>query len=184
MSIGVNLSVAVCFSCDLRSIWRGFTRRVPGMPGGYVEHEMLYPKVDVEGPASHSDLPEHLLPLYEEARGVLAVSPRAASALVRLTLEGVLSDLYSGTLNEMIGAASAAGLSPEVVQAMDVLRFAGNQSIHEVRPDDTLETATALFHILNLVVERLITQPKQIAEMHAALPPSVRAAIEKRDSAK
>lgn len=173
--LAVNLAVAVCHACQKRTIWRSH---------GYapnVQWELLYPALRTEGPEPHADLPENLVGLYNEARAVLPVSPRAASALVRLTLEGLLSDLYSGSLNDMIGAASAAGLAPEVVQAMDVLRFSGNQSIHEIQSDDTLDNALALFRILNIVVERLITQPKQIRELHDALPDTVREAIDKRN---
>lgn len=62
------------------------------------------------------------------------------------------------------------------------LRFAGNRSVHEIMSDDTAETATALLHILNLVVERLITQPKQITALHDAMPEGVKQAIERRDA--
>jgi hypothetical protein len=180
-AIDARLDVAVCFACGGRTVWRALS--VYSFGRVIDDHQMIYPARNLEGPAPHADLPESLLPIYEEARGCLGVSPRAASALVRLTLEGALSDLYAdaGNLNEMIGAAAAAGLPETVVNAMDVLRFSGNQSIHELRSDDTVETATALFAILNIVIERLVTQPRQIAELHAAMPDGVREGIERRN---
>lgn len=181
-AIDARLAVAVCFACGGRTVWRTFTTY--GFGRGVDAHEMIHPARRHEGPAPHADLPESLVPIYEEARGCLGVSPRAASALVRLTLEGALTDLYAdaGNLNDMIGAAAAAGLPETVVNAMDVLRFSGNQSIHELRSDDTAETATALFAILNIVIERLVTQPRQIAELHAAMPDGVRERIERRNA--
>lgn len=128
-------------------------------------------------------MPENVASLYNEARSIMTLSPRAASALMRLALEALLEGLYpdAGNLNETIGAASAAGLPGTIINAMDVLRFNGNAAIHEIDREDTAETAASLATILNLVVVRLITEPRQIAEMHAQLPATVIAAIERRD---
>lgn len=185
-SISPRIAIAECFVCSGRSIWREYTKRLEGLPHSYTAAEMLYPAFASVGPPRHPDLPADLHDLYDEASAVLPVSPRAASALVRLTLEGLLNDLYpkESDLNKMIGAAAADGLPDEVIKAMDVLRFAGNRSIHEIRTDDTVETATALFHLLNLVTERLITQPKQITALHEAMPEGLRQAIERRDAPK
>ncbi|CAM3357028.1 hypothetical protein OCAE111667_05295 [Occultella aeris] len=83
----------------------------------------------------------------------------------------------------MIGAAVRDGLPQGVQQTMDVLRFSGNQSVHEVHHDDTPETAGTLFNLLNLVVERLVTQPKQLDELYSGLPEGVRDSIARRDAA-
>lgn len=144
---------------------------------------MVWPTA-LGGPAPNGDMPHDVTVIYNEARSVMTLSPRAASALLRLALEALLTGLYpdAGNLNDTIGAAAAAGLSRQIVNAMDVLRFNGNAAIHEIGREDTAETAAALSRILNLVVERLITEPRQIAEMHAELPPGVLAQIERRDS--
>ncbi|MEH3068858.1 MAG: hypothetical protein PGN15_12765 [Aeromicrobium erythreum] len=48
--------------------------------------------------------------------------------------------------------------------------FNANQSVHEFDHDDTTETATILFGLLNFLVERLITQPKQLDALCDAPP--------------
>ncbi|WP_137292694.1 DUF4145 domain-containing protein [Nocardioides dongxiaopingii] len=164
--------IAVCGYCRDHSMWTGEPGPVMIWPAGF------------GGPVAAENMPETVLSVYNEARSVINLSPRAASALLRLALEGLLTSLYpdAGNLNATIGAAKAAGLPETIVQAMDVLRFRGNASIHELNREDTPETAASLATILNLVVERLITEPKQIAEMHAKLPATVLAAIERRDA--
>lgn len=114
---------------------------------------------------------------------MVKASPRSAAALLRLSLEGLLTGLYpdAGGLNATIGAAARAGLPRQVIDAMDVLRFNGNAAIHEISRKDNAETAASLFAVLNLVVTRLVTEPRQIEALHAELPASVRASIEKRD---
>lgn len=175
-----GLEASRCAVCERYAIWR--TSTGVSEDGPFINLQLLYPS-GLAGPPAPEDLHPDLLSLYEEARSVASLSPRSASALVRLTLEGLLNHLYpdAGNLNEMIGAAAKAGLPDDVVRAMDVLRFNGNASVHELHREDTTETVAALFKILHVVVERLVTQPRQIAELHAALPEGVRKQIEKRD---
>jgi hypothetical protein len=138
------------------------------------------------GPESSSDLPESVAGIYKEARTVGGASPRSAAALLRLALEGVLTDLYpdeTGNLNGLIGAAAMAGLPQDVTRAMDVLRFNGNTAAHEVHLDDTSATVVALFDVLNLVVDRLIGEPKRIGALYDELPEGVREAADRRNQA-
>jgi len=130
-------------------------------------------------------MPRDVAALYDEASTVVQLSPRSASALLRLALEVLLEELYPdnrGNLNAVIGAAVEDGLPQGVQQTMDYMRFSGNQSVHEFHHDDTLETATTLFGLLNIVVERLITQPNQLADLYDSLPDTFRQSVKKRDT--
>jgi hypothetical protein len=40
-----------------------------------------------------------------------------------------------------------------------------------------------LFRLVNFIAQKLITEPKEIAELYGALPADKRTAIQKRDSA-
>lgn len=51
----------------------------------------------------------------------------------------------------------------------------------QIRHEDTIETAQTMFRLLNVVVERLITEPKQIDAMFDALPETKKTQVEKRD---
>ncbi len=166
-------------------MWLTRLRQKPTGGGTFTSGELLWP-LGLGGPEAPADLPQSVRAVYNEARAVTNTSPRSAAALLRVTLEGILTELFpdQGNLNATIGAAAQAGLPTQVIQAMDVLRFNGNQSAHALSHEDTPETVTALFKILVLVVERLISEPRQIAEMHALLPEGVRQQIEHRDTSK
>jgi hypothetical protein len=129
-------------------------------------------------------MPEDVARLYDEASTVASLSPRSASALLRLSLEVLLEGLYpdAGDLNKKIGAAVADGLPRPVQQTMDFLRFNGNQSVHKFHHDDTAETASTLFTLLNVVVEQLISQPKQLASLYEGLPEGFRNQVDRRDA--
>ena len=82
----------------------------------------------------------------------------------------------------MIAAAKRGGLADGVVNAMDVVRVNGNDSVHELHLDDDKGTATALFSLLQLIVQRLISEPREIETLYQALPEGKREFIERRDS--
>jgi hypothetical protein len=101
--------------------------------------------------------------IYKEATDVYPKSPRAAAALLRLCVELLTTELHAtgGNLNERIGSLVRRGLQPEVQQALDVVRVVGNSAVDpgETSLDDQGGTAIALFRLVNMIVERLITGP-------------------------
>ena len=74
----------------------------------------------------------------------------------------------------------------EIQQALDVVRVVGNNAVHPgaIDLDDSPETVSALFLLINAIADRMITQRKKVAELYGALPASVREAITKRDTPK
>lgn len=124
---------------------------------------------------------------YEEARAIVSESPRGACALLRLAAQRLVDALEPGSesLNDKIGRLVANGLPLLVQQALDGLRVIGNEAVHPGQVDlkDDVETASALFGLLNLVVEDRITRPKQVQEFYGKLPPSKLQGIADRDTA-
>lgn len=170
---------ARCNACKQWSLWQVNLHVNP------LEGSLIWPTGILPLLPPSEDMPGPVAALYHEARSVASASPRSAAALLRLALEATLNERYpdADNLNAAIGSATADGLPQTVINAMDVLRFSGNAAIHEINNEDTIGTVTALSRILNLVIERLITEARQIAEMHADLPPGVLAQIERRDAA-
>lgn len=70
-----------------------------------------------------------------------------------------------------------------VQQALDTLRVTGNDAVHPGQIDtDNQETATALFGLMNYIVEQQITRPQELDAIYNALPPSKLEQIERRDA--
>ena len=74
---------------------------------------------------------------------------------------------------------------PVIVQKpLDAVRVIGNKAVHpgQIAFDvDDKSTAETLMKLLNIIAERLITEPKEIDCIFDALPQSVKDSIEKRD---
>lgn len=165
-----NLSIAKCFNCDDLTLW--------------IADKMVFPRGG-DAPAPNIDLPEEIRVDYLEASAILDLSPRGAAALVRLCIQKLCKHLGQGgeNINTDIKALVAAGLDSRIQKALDAVRVIGNNAVHPGRMDlrDDRATAESLFRLLNLIAEKMISEPKHVDEVYALLPPGARAAIEARD---
>lgn len=122
---------------------------------------------------------------FLQAASIVDVSPKGAAALLRLAVERLMPHLEveGKDINACIGLLVAKGLDSRIQQALDVLRVIGNQAAHPGQIDlkDDEDTALKLFDLVNLIVQALITTPKQINSMFESLPKNARDGIQKRD---
>lgn len=164
------LMFSECARCNKHVLWIGKI--------------MLYPISSI-APIPHDDLPENVIKDFNEARNIVGLSPRGATALLRLALQKLMVSLgeKGENINEDIRQLVAKGLPVQIQQALDTVRVVGNNAVHPGQMDltDDTSTALALFGLLNLIVETMITQPKRIAEMYSSLPQPSLDAIKKRD---
>jgi hypothetical protein len=165
--------VGECARCRQLSLWHNGALVVPNQ---------------TQAPPPADDMPGDVKTDYEEARSIFSKSPRSSSALLRLAVQKLCIDLGgSGKhLNDDIGILVKNGLPTQVQQALDVLRVIGNNQVHpgvlDVR--DKPETAAALFGLINMVVQVMITQPKQVQVLFDTLPVNAQQQIQKRDASK
>lgn len=124
--------------------------------------------------------------MYNEASMIYNKSPRAACALLRLAVERLCNELgETGTIDKMIGSLVRKGLPIMVQKALDAVRVIGNNAVHpgQIAFDvDDKSTAETLMKLLNIITERLISEPKEIDGIFETLPQSAKDAIEKRDN--
>jgi len=170
-NIGFNYSR--CHHCDEACYW--------------FDGRMIVPS-EAPVPPPHVDLPAPCIDDYNESRNIVARSPRAAAALLRLTIQKLLSELgeKGKNINDDIGSLVAKGLPVEVQQALDYCRVVGNNAVHpgEIDLKDDPNIAHSLFEMVNFIVEVRISQPKKVADLYNILPVGALKAVEKRDAAK
>jgi hypothetical protein len=165
-------SISKCYRCQEYAIWEG--------------PSMIHPnELNVEPP--NNDMPEDIQSLYNEARSIVNLSAKSAAALLRLGLEKLLIHLGAkkGKIDVMIqdlvdrDIISASG---SVRKALDSLRMLGNAGVHPtgIDLDEDPQAAFALFKVLNFVVEKLITEEKEIEAIYAFVPEGKRENLDKR----
>lgn len=169
--ISNRLTIHRCQCCGKKIIW--------------IDDEYVYP--DIVAEEANQDMPESVKQLYDEAALIYNKSPRAACALLRLAIDRLCNCLGESDrdINKNIGALVSKGLPKEVQKALDVVRVVGNKAVHPGQisfdVDDT-STATMLMHLLNMIVERMISEPNEIELLYQGLPESAKESINKRDA--
>jgi Domain of unknown function (DUF4145) len=168
-----NLNISRCYNCNDISLW--------------IYDRLVYPQRG-EAPPANADLPPEISRDYAEASSILDLSPRGAAALIRLAIQKLCKSLGQPgeNINADIKALVAAGLDTRVQKALDAVRVVGNHAVHPGQIDlrDDRAAAETLFRLLNLIAEKMISEPKHVDEVYAALPEDARKAIEKRDGKK
>ena len=140
-------------------------------------------------PQAVEDMPEEIALDYEEARQIVSQSPRGAAALLRLAIQKLCPILGStkNDINSAIGELVSAGkITPLIQKALDTVRVIGNESVHPGTIDlrDDVPTAISLFNLINFIIQKAVTEPKQIGELYQALPAAKLAGIAQRDASK
>lgn len=165
-----NLFISEYYNCKKFSLW--------------VHERLVFPSAK-GGAEPNPDLPEEVIRDFEEARTILNLSPRGAAALLRLSIQKICAHLgESGVdLNKDIASLVKKGLDPLIQKSLDIVRVIGNEAVHPGTIDlkDDRETANKLFKLINSIADRMITYPKNGAQLYTSLPDSKRDAIEKRD---
>lgn len=139
-----------------------------------------------EAPTPNPDMPPDVLVDYQEAAEIMILSPRGAAALLRLCVQKFLPQIGAppGKIDDQISFLVKSGqISSKVQMALDTLRVIGNEAVHPGVIDlkDDLETVSALFRLLNFIVEKTISEPKHAEELFGSLPAGKIDAIKRRD---
>jgi hypothetical protein len=166
-----ELKFAHCEGCGKRSIWH--------------DGKMIYPDASGITPAN-TDLSEEIQADYNEAASIINRSPRGSAALLRLCVQKLCKQLGEPgeNINTDIASLVKKGLSPKIQQALDVVRVVGNNAVHpgELDLKDNRDVAIQLFKLINLIAEKMITEPREVDEIYGAVvPETTKEAIKKRD---
>ncbi len=165
-----ELDGSTCAHCTKSSVW--------------FNKVMVYP--DFKGiQPPNQDLNADIQEDYQEAASILQKSPRGAAALLRLAIQKLCMELgeEGKNINLDIKNLVSKGLPSAVQKSLDIVRVVGNDAVHPGQIDirDNIETAKALFKLTNLIAEKMITEPKEVAEIYNSLPESKLRAIDERD---
>ncbi len=163
------LRISYCVNCHEYTLW--------------IYDEMVSPDAS-NAPLPCPEMPDDVKKLYMEARSICSKSPRGAAALLRLAIQQLCIEIgEKGTkINDDIASLVKKGLPEKIRKALDIVRVTGNNAVHPGQIDvDDIDIVSALFELINLIVEHMIEIPKKVNAMFDSLPESSREGIEKRD---
>lgn len=146
---------------------------------------MVYPILASIAPLPVDFMPDSVRADYDEAREVLASSPRSACALLRLCVQKICIHLGKPgkSINNDIGELVKEGLSERLQRALDTVRVVGNNAVHpgEISVEDNPDLARFMFDLVNLVTDDLIGKYRRLDRAFEALPDGAKESISVRD---
>lgn len=138
----------------------------------------LWPRASARD-AVPSEVPLEFRKDYEEACGVLSLSPRASAALSRRCLQHILREkagVKASTLAREIAEARRAGLPVHIADVLDEVRVVGNFAAHpekdkrteEIVPVEPAEAEHNLI-VIEALFEHFFVQPANTRKRREAL---------------
>mmetsp|Transcript_14722 Transcript_14722/g.46215 ORF Transcript_14722/g.46215 Transcript_14722/m.46215 type:complete len:133 (+) Transcript_14722:317-715(+) len=116
-------------------------------------------------------MPEETRKIYDEAASIMTLSPRGACALLRLCGEKLCKHLnpkVTGNFYQLIGQLTDQGDQ----EGLDLVRAVGNEAVHGIDlfcEVDDLVNVDILFKILNTIVAKHISHPKELSKARSSL---------------
>ncbi|EKF9771326.1 DUF4145 domain-containing protein [Vibrio mimicus] len=177
---------ATCSRCKQVSLWRVLERQQNELFGITDKSGvMIFPDRGNASPAE-VDMPEDVKRDYEEAASIFNKSPRGSAALLRLGLQKLckhLGESGKNINNDIRALAEKNVLPPMVIKVADTVRITGNNAVHpgEMSDEDFDFVASKLFDLINFIVKKGITEPKELEELYGKTPEAPRKAAERQD---
>ncbi len=165
---------AKCMSCDKGSLWSAAKSQSKDGFAIFRSGRMLFPRYRKRKslPPEAGNIAKRY---YRDANAIAKISPQAAAALLRATIEAlcrqILGDKRS-SLSEMIKVLqSKYHFDKEVEQAMHVLRIIGNEALHPTELNysvrATTTTVNKLFMLVDYIVASTIVKSKLVRQLTA-----------------
>ncbi len=112
--------------------------------------------------------------LFNEAKDIFDISPKAAGALLRSVIERILRDKFQekyskSFLGEILSKPEVKNaLSNEIIQLCETCRLIGNDATHSsliIYEDESRAQVELLFELINAIAEELLSKPRKRQEM-------------------
>ncbi len=151
-----DINFARCSCCQKETVW--------------VKETQVFPLTSA-APVLNPDISDgEIKKLYSEATAIIAQSPIAASALLRVALNRLCADLGDNNkdIAENIALLVEKGLDARICKSLELVRVIGSNAVAagNLEMKDTEETATNLCHLLNLIAEMMITLPNAVTKLY------------------
>lgn len=139
-----KIAISSCMNCRELSVW--------------MNGKMIYPEASKIEP--NKNMPTKAKKFFSEAQSIIGRSPRAASALLRLSLEEIVNSL-NGTGKNLVEKIDSLALPEDMMTLFNACRLYGNQASHpgviDFNEPNSIEVAYNLSNLINVIVELKIS---------------------------
>jgi len=154
-----DLNFGLCSQCNNFTLW--------------LNRKLIFPALSL-APKPTEDMPISVKKTFLEASKIVKSSPRAASALLRLSIQKLIKHLgeKSRNLETSVSNLIEKGLSNKFYDALLAVRILGKKAVKPgvINSKDDINTAIALFILVNMLVESTISQQRKVNQLYTSLP--------------
>ena len=154
-----DLNFGLCSRCNNFTLW--------------LNEKLIFPALSI-APKPNEDMPISVKKTFLEASKIVESSPRAASALLRLSIQKLIKHLgeKSRNLETSVSNLIEKGLSNKFYDALLAVRILGKKAVKPgvINSKDDINTAIALFILVNMLVESTISQQRKVNQLYTSLP--------------
>lgn len=154
-----DLNFGLCSQCNNFTLW--------------LNEKLIFPALSL-APKPTEDMPISVKKTFLEASKIVENSPRAASALLRLSIQKLIKHLgeKSRNLETSVSNLIEKGLSNKFYDALLAVRILGKKAVKPgiINSKDDINTAIALFILVNMLVESTISQQRKVNQLYTSLP--------------
>lgn len=185
-SASTNYYESLCSYCDGNSLWRVTEYNKDSLRKVAKNAELLFPDNGIAA-LPEDDMPHDVKIDYIEAARIFSKSPRGAAALLRLALQKLCKHLGEdgSNINDDIRSLAAKNiLPPMVVKVADTVRITGNNAVHPgtMKDEDFDFVASKMFDLINFIVKKGISEPKELNALYELTPEGPRKSAEDKDA--
>ena len=154
-----DLNFGLCSHCNNFTLW--------------LNEKLIFPALSL-APKPTEDMPISVKKTFLEASKIVESSPKAASALLRLSIQKLIKHLgeKSRNLETSVSNLIEKGLSNKFYDALLAVRILGKKAVKPgvINSKDDINTAIALFILVNMLVESTISQQRKVNQLYTSLP--------------
>ena len=112
--------------------------------------------------------------LFNEAKDIFDISPKAAGALLRCVIERILRDKFQAKhsqslLGTILNDANVKDeLGHDIIQLCETCKLIGNDASHSslmIYEDESKQEVELLFELINAIAEELQSKPRKRQDM-------------------
>ena len=133
----------------------------------------IYPRTSTIEWFPNDDMSDEQKQLFNEAKDIFDISPKAAGALLRSVIERILRDKFpeysQSCLGTILGKDKVKNeLDSELIGLCNACKLIGNDAAHSsliIYEDESKQEVELLFRLINAIAEKLLSQPREYKEL-------------------
>ncbi len=170
----IQFVTRICSKCAHNTYFEVINPRIIKDEEYKPQATQIYPRTSTIELFPNEDMSEEEKQLFNEAKDIFDISPKAAGALLRSVIERILRDKFQekyskSFLGEILSKPEVKNaLSNEIIQLCETCKLIGNDASHSsliIYEDESRAQVELLFELINEIAEELLSKPRKRQEM-------------------